>query len=324
TSGLNHYFYVGSDSKILHSSSSFDDISKILLRKNNTHSYYNKYYVKSDGYLVNYIKDDLSIENQEIIGTQQSDLFIHHKGYSSVFDGQNGTDTVYADLSGWTQAVTIKDGAADIKQAEGNSLKFTNMERLLLKTGSGNDVIDNSKNSTNDYIDTGAGNDKINTGKGNDIIQAGTGNDEIIVSTLGDATNTLSGGAGIDTLHLDYSKNPVNYYYTSGLNHYFYVGSDSKILHSSSSFDDISKILLRKNNTHSYYNKYYVKSDGYLVNYIKDDLSIENQEIIGTQQSDLFIHHKGYSSVFDGQNGTDTVYADLSDWKTGITIINNK
>ncbi|MDP8102099.1 hypothetical protein QJU37_10030, partial [Pasteurella atlantica] len=174
--GLEHYFYVGSTSTLLHNNSSFSDISTNLAKNNTKHRYHNDHYI--NGYSrTNYIYDDLSIENQEIIGTQKGDLFIHHKGYSSVFDGQKGGDTVYADLSDWTKSVTIKNGTADVKQAEGNSLKFTNMERLLIKTGSGNDIIDNSTNGTDDYIDSGAG------------------NDEITVSTRGSATNTLSGGA---------------------------------------------------------------------------------------------------------------------------------
>ncbi|MDP8052887.1 hypothetical protein QJU23_10770, partial [Pasteurella atlantica] len=216
-------------------------------------------------------------------------------------DGQKGTDTVYADLSDWTKSVTIKNGTMDVKQAEGNSLKFTNMERLLIKTGSGNDVIDNTVNDTDDYIDTGAGNDKIT------------------LSTIGNSTSQISGGSGIDMLKLDYSKNDISWNGSRGLEHYFYVDSSEKKLNWDSAFTDISTNLAKNNTKHQYYN-HHNNSSNYINNHIYDDLSIENQEIIGTQESDLFIHNKGYSSVFDGQKYTDTVYADLSDWTKSVTI----
>ncbi|MDP8052880.1 hypothetical protein QJU23_10725, partial [Pasteurella atlantica] len=269
--GLEHYFYIGSEEKRLHNESSFSEISTTLAKNNIKHKYYNKYYRSNIGWSYNNIEDDLNIENQEIIGTQETDLFIHHKGYSSVFDGQKGTDTVYADLSDWTKSVTIKNGTMDVKQAEGNSLKFTNIERLLIKTGGGNDVIDNSKNSTNDYIDSGAGNDIINAGKGSDTVKAGSGNDEITVSTLGTVTNTISGGAGIDTLKLDYSKTP-EYSNNLGLEHYFYIGSEEKRLHNESSFSEISTTLAKNNIKHKYYNKYYRSNIGWSYNNIEDDL----------------------------------------------------
>ncbi|MDP8052552.1 DUF4347 domain-containing protein, partial [Pasteurella atlantica] len=93
--------------------------------------------------------------------------------------------------------------------------------------GSSNDdvIIDSVKD---DLISAGAGDDKISLiHGGSNKAYAGTGNDEITVSTLGTVTNTISGGAGIDTLKLDYSKTP-EYSNNLGLEHYFYIGSEEK------------------------------------------------------------------------------------------------
>ena len=50
---------------------------------------------------------------------------------------------------------------------------MSGLERLLIVTGSGDDVIRNTEVNTNDYIDTGAGNDTIEAGRGNDTIFGG-------------------------------------------------------------------------------------------------------------------------------------------------------
>ena len=62
----------------------------------------------------------------------------------------------------------------------------SNVERLLIQTGSGNDNIINSAYSTADDIRTGAGNDTVNGGAGADTLIGGTGDDTYIVDVLAD------------------------------------------------------------------------------------------------------------------------------------------
>ncbi|NTW56995.1 MAG: calcium-binding protein, partial [Chlorobiaceae bacterium] len=92
--------------------------------------------------------------------------------------------------------------------------ELSGIERLLLQTGSGDDDIRNTKGTTDDYIDTGAGNDTLYGGAGNDTLDGGSGIDSMVggagadlyvVTSSGDAVTELS-DEGIDLV-----KSSVSY-----------------------------------------------------------------------------------------------------------------
>ncbi|MBK8325761.1 MAG: hypothetical protein IPL02_01320 [Moraxellaceae bacterium] len=144
-----------------------------------------------------------NIENITLNGTDYNDLFNYEGTGIGQFKGNGGTDTLYADLSGWTVDVHFINGATAAVNDSVNSLTVEGVERLLLQTGSGDDLLDNTANNTNDEILTGSGNDTVKAGGGNDRIETGAGDDLIILSgNSGD--DTIDGGAGIDTLEIDW------------------------------------------------------------------------------------------------------------------------
>ena len=138
-----------------------------------------------------------------LIGAAGNDLLIYKNGAS--YDGKTGTDTFYAELECPAQrpSVWTNTGAAFTY----NGTTVSNVERLLLQTGSGNDAIDNSAFATNDEIVTGTGNDTINAGAGSDRVDAG-GNDDVVGEVAvfnASQTDVVDGGSGTDTLNLDMS-----------------------------------------------------------------------------------------------------------------------
>lgn len=63
-----------------------------------------------------------------------------------------------------------------------NGISVTGVERLLVATGSGDDVLNNTYagNTTNDYFDAGAGNDLLSGGAGQDTLYSGPGFDRFV------------------------------------------------------------------------------------------------------------------------------------------------
>ena len=103
------------------------------------------------------------------------------------YDGKGGNDAIYVDWSSATSAITINNSDLVTVQ-DFNGSTVINIERWLVKTGSGDDVISTANYNYNDEIDSGAGNDTISTaGAGyDDGAHAGSGNDTIAVhSQLG-------------------------------------------------------------------------------------------------------------------------------------------
>ncbi|WP_306355540.1 DUF4347 domain-containing protein, partial [Phocoenobacter atlanticus] len=337
--GLSYKFYKDDNTNVLFKdNSAFEEINNVINNKE-----YTKFVAESliTDYKYGYLEFS-NIENQEIVGRDASrDLFIHNT-VSSVFNGLGGNDTVYADLSDWTSDIVLTNTQEDrisITEKD-NALSIQNIERLLLKTGSGNDHIDNSINNTNDHIDTGTGDDVITTGGGDDIINAGDGDDIISTSSFG--TNTIDAGTGNDVINLTFTKhNPashkvdggtgtdtltVNYsetsrYYGHGLSYKFYKDDNTNVLFKdNSAFEEINNVINNKE-----YTKFVAESliTDYKYGYLEFS-NIENQEIVGRDASrDLFIHNT-VSSVFNGLGGNDTVYADLSDWTSDIVLTNTQ
>ncbi|ABL66324.1 DUF4347 domain-containing protein [Chlorobium phaeobacteroides] len=275
---------------------------------------------------------DVSVSNFEILnlkGSQTDNLLIFQMVGS--YDGQGGTDTFYADWSGKSVAVNwINTGEAYIYEG----VTVSNVERLLLQTGSGADVIDNTAFSTNDDVRTGAGNDTISVGWGNDYIDGGAGNDvlnpgggnDTVDAGSGDDTvnmvavyqytqsDVLDGGSGTDTLNLDYTSEWYSYdywsYYDGGFDYGIYDAEDTRTtLASGSSLNDIQTALSTAVKT---------VFDGQ-----NTDVSVSNFEILnlkGSQTDNLLIFQMVGS--YDGQGGTDTFYADWSGKSVAVNWIN--
>ena len=80
------------------------------------------------------------------------------------------------------------------------------MEGFLLRTGSGNDFLDNHLSTISNDIRTGAGNDAVYTGSGDDTLYGGDGNDTLVAGAGtdildgGDGNDILDGGAGTNTI----------------------------------------------------------------------------------------------------------------------------
>jgi Ca2+-binding RTX toxin-like protein len=140
-----------------------------------------------------------NVENWSVqAGSSGNDLLMVH-GTGTTYDGAGGTDTLYADWSAATNAITWANDPTATSQVV-NGVTVSNIERLLVTTGSGNDSIKNITAVTDDYIVTGAGNDTIDGGAGNDTIIGGIGND-ILYGDTGD--DMMSGGEGDDVYRVD-------------------------------------------------------------------------------------------------------------------------
>jgi Ca2+-binding RTX toxin-like protein len=127
--------------------------------------------------------------------------------------GQGGTDTLVVDYSAAATAITT-DGGFLQTQAEGwdgrltdgaGGTRFTTFygfDRFDITTGSGNDVLNyfNLNTSADNVFHLGAGNDSVNLSQstGNNYIDGGTGND------------TMTGGFGNDTYVVDSASDVIN------------------------------------------------------------------------------------------------------------------
>ncbi|MFN3944118.1 MAG: hypothetical protein ACK4K7_04225 [Allosphingosinicella sp.] len=109
-----------------------------------------------------------------------------------VVDGGAGDDTLTVDYSGETAAITTvigDDGERTFGNGTDSSVTFVDVERIVISTGSGDDVIV-----------TGGGDDEIRAGGGDDVIEGGAGNDLLDGGTGAD---TMRGGAGDDVYIVD-------------------------------------------------------------------------------------------------------------------------
>lgn len=138
-----------------------------------------------------------NMENLSVTGGVSNDLILS-RGTGTV-NGGAGTDTLYADWSAATGAI-VWDNLASATAQTVNGVTISNIERLQIETGSGHDAITNTRVSTDDYINTGAGNDTItlaSTGTEFDDIWGGTGTDTLVLdaSARGGVFWTVFNGA---------------------------------------------------------------------------------------------------------------------------------
>ena len=247
-----------------------------------------------------------NIEHYDITATNYNDLLIYMGGKRYL--GRDGTDTFYADWSATTNAITWNnDPTVAVTLEDAN---IAGMERLLIKTGSGDDTIRNTKFATDDYLDTGSGNDTVEAGRGNDTILTGDGNDTIEEGVLAISEwDVVDGGAGIDTLSVDFS----------GANNSSLVwGYNTNVPDGVTSYSSVSAIqtVLAK-----------VADTGTLFLYayqfggVGEFHNIEHYDITATNYNDLLIYMGGKRYL--GRDGTDTFYADWSATTNAITWNND-
>ncbi len=172
--------------------------------------------------------------------------------YYSNFDGGAGTDRVIVD---WSSATHHVDGSSGGIFTSTGGLYFSNVERLELTSGSGNDTLNGGDG--NDILVANGGNDSLTGGNGNDVLSGGDGNDSIdagsssnnagtdtVDAGAGDDTiyaafkDTVDGGSGNDRLVLDLSERASNGSLV------FHGGSDTTSTIQNTSFTHIERISL--------------------------------------------------------------------------------
>jgi Ca2+-binding RTX toxin-like protein len=128
-----------------------------------------------------------------------STLVIYQGGVA--YKAGSGQDTFFADWSDASASIIWDNDPSKTQTV--NGVVISGMERLLLATGSGNDVVSNTRNSTNDEISTGPGNDLVDAGPGSDVVLTGAGDDTIKVTARSSVADFVDGGEGVDQLDLD-------------------------------------------------------------------------------------------------------------------------
>jgi Ca2+-binding RTX toxin-like protein len=249
--------------------------------------------------------NQLSITNTEnwnfLSGSSSNDLIIVH-GNSTQAHGGAGVDALYADWSATTTAINLLNTDPALTKTV-NGMAYSGIERLVISTGSGADVVTNTYtgNNTSDYIDAGAGNDTVDGGIGADTIFGGTG-DDILSLTAG----TVDGGTGLDTLNVTTITTSSYLGYTN-----WFVANAANAavanLNYNSARTDIANALT---NGVTFYLQYTTTNSVF-----GNQLSITNTEnwnfTNGGASADLIIA-RGTSTQLHGGAGTDTLYADWS------------
>jgi Ca2+-binding RTX toxin-like protein len=111
-------------------------------------------------------------------------------GQGGKYVGGQGTDTLYADWSNSTVSATFDSSLGDEQTV--NGVTVNSIERLLVKLGSGNDVLSVQTGGSHE-IWSGAGNDQISINNGN--VYAGDGDDVIV-----NGSGLVDGGSGNDII----------------------------------------------------------------------------------------------------------------------------
>jgi Ca2+-binding RTX toxin-like protein len=252
------------------------------------------FYAFNGQYQVNWFKE---IERFRITGTQYDDT-IYSGNQDDVLKGEGGNDTIvssggndtidggegfdtldslnFADVTG-DVAISLKDGLFTTSVP---GIQVTNVEQFTnLTTGQGNDTVRL----------LGTGSDSANTGAGDDVINAGFGENRII------------GGAGFDTLEIDYSSIDANGF---GLRLY-----PNAISGFNSGFNARPE---------GYEGAFYAVNGRSQINWFKE---IERFKITGTQYNDT-IYGGNQDDVLKGEGGSDNLLGDAGqDILTGVSPI---
>ncbi|MDX2156532.1 MAG: calcium-binding protein [Hyphomicrobiaceae bacterium] len=153
-----------------------------------------------------------------LVGGQGDDTLNSGRGTDSVAGGA-GTDLWVGDLSDFVGNLVFALSSPNVTVADGSVL--SGIDRVHVTSAGGNDVLfGGSLDDTffgadgndvlagfdgNDYLDGGDGNDTLNGGLGADTLVGGNGDDRIITGTGGSTWQSADGGAGLDTLVVNYS-----------------------------------------------------------------------------------------------------------------------
>jgi len=247
--------------------------------------------------------DYYNIENVSVNGGKYNDLLIVQG--AGAYNGNGGDDTLYADWSAATKGITFNNDPAKTQTVNGNTI--SGVERLLVTTGSGNDILSNTAVNTNDEFRTGAGDDTISPGGGYD---------------------TVDGGAGTDTLKIDYSgaDNTVRYLMWDAAGNPIFSNGDGShagwdlAFSAGYSYDTIHGALAKATSFEARVGGY----DDYNGSYDSahtDYRNIENVSVNGGKYSDLLIAQG--TGTYNGNGGNDTLYADWSAATNNITFNND-
>ncbi len=163
--------------------------------------------------------------NDELRGGALNDRLIAGAGDDYLYSGGGG-GTLYAGAGADTVVASLTDAAGNVSDLDFRlvlsetqagpvvtnagtafEIAWEGIERILLTSGSGNDLFD--------LRGVAAGASSINGGAGDDVFA---------IDTLSITNNTFLGGTGTDTLILDWSQSVRNVTYHNGSYYYTYLG----------------------------------------------------------------------------------------------------
>ncbi|MBN8486676.1 MAG: hypothetical protein J0M20_02935 [Burkholderiales bacterium] len=243
-----------------------------------------------------------NIEHWNVQGSNTSDLVIA-RGNGDTYAGNGGFDSFYADWSAASTDISWVNTPASTQTV--NGISVSGFERLILRTGSGHDTIDNRGNgSSTDDLVTGAGNDWVAVDQG--TVDTGSGDD-----TITQAWGSVDGGADSDTLHMGGIYNSDTGY--SRLIAYDAANTLVGDLSYTSSRADIETAL----SSATQFDFVSWWSGAWRTQL--HTANIEHWNVTGSATSDLIIA-RGEGSQYHGGGGFDTFYADWSASSTAISL----
>jgi Ca2+-binding RTX toxin-like protein len=224
----------------------------------------------------------IELYQTNLTGTANNDLLIYQNG--TRYYGGDGSDVFFANWSAAANAIIFNNNPNVVQTVNGVSL--SGLERLLIATGSGNDIISNSfVDNSNDEIYTGAGNDTISVSKGDDTIDGGTGTDKLIINQ-----------------DLSLSVVDSRIYYT--------INNTDLYSNYNSNYNAINSAL-------SGVASHYSITLGSFGRSIVSNVEQYQVNLTGTVSDDILIYQNG--SRYDGNDGIDTFFANWSAVTTAIS-----
>jgi len=245
------------------------------------------------------------VEHFQVTGSDSNDLLLARGSKGYAFDGRGGFDSFWADWSAASTDITWVNTPSLTQTV--NGIQIAGVERLILRTGAGNDTIDNRGNgSSTDDLVTGAGNDWVAIDQG--TVDTGSGND-----TITQAWGSVDGGADSDMLHLGglYNSDTGN----TRLIAYDASGALVGDLNYTSSRADIENALASA--TQFDFTSWW--AGGWRTQL--HTANIEHWTVNGSNTADLIVA-RGDGDIYAGNGGFDSFYADWSAASSDIAWVN--
>ncbi len=277
--------------------------------------------------------DDLygNAGNDTINGGDADDYLYSGTGIDNIVGG-SGNDYLYIDNSTDTANNTITYTAPNNGTIVGGSndgTVFREVERVELRTGSGNDTINISAANGSgflpgNYVYSGAGNDSITGGSGNDVLYSGAGNDTINGGAgddylySGTGIDNIVGGTGNDYLYIDNFTDAANTIitYTAPNNGTIVGGSNDGTI-----FREIERVELRTGSGNDTINIAAATASG-SQNYV---YSGDGSDTINGSVGVDNLYGEGGNDTINGGEGTDYLYGgsgnDILDGGAGIDYL---